>query len=516
MTHILLIYLVGLLALVLGAERRGEPTRRLVVAPLLAIAWALAFLVAAAIVQETLKALHVPDVLVWAAAVLLLAGAGFLTVKWPGPAPSEQLQRGARVMAAPSRPSPPSALAQSGAPLTFAGVPVPAGDDTKHFKIIGTTGTGKSTAIAELLKGALARGDRAVLADPDGGYRARFFDAQRGDVILNPFDPRSRSWDLYAELRNPYDYDQMARALVGEDPGPNQVWHRYGQTFLAALLRQTHAAGVGDIAELYRLITRAPLEELRLMLDGTAARPFVEAGNEEMFGSIRSITTTQVAALSYLQTPTGTPFSIRRWVEEGSGVLFLPYQADQIAALRGLLSTWLRLAIFQTMSPSTPEADPATITGARADAKLWFVIDELDALAAIDGLKDALVRLRKFGGRCVLGFQAIAQVSTTYGDGAAQSIVENCGNTLILRCSASEHGGTAQFASRLIGDRELIRVQESRSRRPTEWQDTVSTGAHHVIEAAVLPSEIEQLPDLAGFLKLASTPSWQRVRIARN
>jgi len=71
-----------------------------------------------------------------------------------------------------------------------------------------------------------------------------------------------------------------------------------------------------------------------------------------------------------------------------------------------------------------------------------FVVDELDALGAIDGLKDALARLRKFGCRCVLGFQSIAQVSSTYGQSDAQTLVENCGNTLILRCSSSENGGT--------------------------------------------------------------------------
>ena len=33
--------------------------------------------------------------------------------------------------------------------LTLAGVPVAPEDETKHFKLIGTTGTGKSTAIRE-------------------------------------------------------------------------------------------------------------------------------------------------------------------------------------------------------------------------------------------------------------------------------------------------------------------------------------------------------------------------------
>src|SRR5260221_8251614 len=46
--------------------------------------------------------------------------------------------------------------------------------------------------------------------------------------------------------------------------------------------------------------------------------------------------------------------------------------------------------------------------------------------------------------------QRTSQVSSTYGKGAADTIVENCGNSLILRCSASEQGGTSQFASRLM------------------------------------------------------------------
>ncbi|MDE2263687.1 MAG: type IV secretion system DNA-binding domain-containing protein, partial [Gammaproteobacteria bacterium] len=36
---------------------------------------------------------------------------------------------------------------------------------------------------------------------------------------------------------------------------------------------------------------------------------------------------------------------------------------------------------------------------------------------------------------------------------------------------------------------------------------------HRHIEPAVMDSEIERLPDLAGFLKLASSPDWLRVRL---
>lgn len=96
--------------------------------------------------------------------------------------------------------------------------------------------------------------------------------------------------------------------------------------------------------------------------------------------------------------------------------------------------------------------------------RIWFIIDELEALGAIGGLKDALTRLRKFGSRCVLGFQSIGQVRGVDREAPAQSIVEDCGNTLILRCSASERGVTAEFASRLIGPRQVTRQQQATSR----------------------------------------------------
>jgi len=245
------------------------------------------------------------------------------------------------------------------------------------------------------------------------------------------------------------------------------------------------------------------------LVAGSAAQPFLEPENARMFGSIRSVAGSAAAALQYLQAQRARSFSIRDWVRSGRGVLFIPYAAAQIAALRSIIATWVRLAIFEAMDR------------AEQDQRLWFVVDELDSLGAIDGLKDALARLRKFGGRCVLGFQSIAQVSSTYGSGEAQTIVENCGNTLILRCSGSEHGGTSQFASRLIGEREVIRRHTSRGRDRESWftargaRRSTSVSEQRVTEMAVLPSELEQLPDLTGYLKAASSPVWLRVKVRR-
>ncbi|MDE2296098.1 MAG: type IV secretion system DNA-binding domain-containing protein, partial [Gammaproteobacteria bacterium] len=286
-------------------------------------------------------------------------------------------------------------------------------------------------------------------------------------------------------------------------------WRDYARTFFSAVTAQARDAGVRDVGELYRLLVVAETDELRVLVRGTPAQPFLDEHNARMFDSVRSVTSAAVGSLQYVTNPSAAPLSVRRWIASGDrGVLFLPYAAGQIAALRNTISAWMRLGIYEAMN-----RDRAMPGREERPRPLWFVVDELDALGPIDGLKDALARLRKFDARCVLGFQSIAQVSSTYGQGEAHTIVENCSNTLILRCSASEGGGTAKFASQLIGDREVRRITVSRSRRATEFLGTTTRSEHVSIEPTLLPSQIERLPDLRGYLKHASSGSWRRVEL---
>jgi type IV secretion system protein VirB4 len=114
----------------------------------------------------------------------------------------------------------------------------------------------------------------------------------------------------------------------------------------------------------------------------------------------------------------------------------------------------------------------------------------------------------------------IAQVSSTYGAGDGQTIVENCANTLILRCSGSENGGTSHFASKLIGEREVVRRQVARGRdreglfAGRESRRSTNISEQRITELAVLPSELERLPDLCGYFKRASSPAWFKVSLS--
>src|SRR6266853_4275494 len=96
-------------------------------------------------------------------------------------------------------------------------------------------------------------------------------------------------------------------------------------------------------------------------------------------------------------------------------------------------------------------------------------------------------------------------------DERTSEVYNYCGNMLLLRCSASERGGTSEFASKLIGQHQVVHITRSRTRRSAEWLPSTTTSEHLSIEPAVMASEIERLPDLAGFLKFSSIPDWRYV-----
>ena len=121
-------------------------------------------------------------------------------------------------------------------------------------------------------------------AIPTAATFARFHHPDRGGVILNPFDDRSARWGLFAEIEKPYDVEQVARSLISEGADDaSREWRGYARTFLGAILEYCKLEDRHDVAELWRLIAVADTDELKDLLAGTAARPFLAEGAGKMF-----------------------------------------------------------------------------------------------------------------------------------------------------------------------------------------------------------------------------------------
>ena len=78
-------------------------------------------------------------------------------------------------------------------PYRIAGVSYPARTETQRTIVSGTTGSGKTVLISDLVAQIRDKGERCVVYDKMGSYTLSFFDPAR-DVLLNPLDARAPRW----------------------------------------------------------------------------------------------------------------------------------------------------------------------------------------------------------------------------------------------------------------------------------------------------------------------------------
>jgi hypothetical protein len=211
---LVLAYALTLFALIVTLVQQRAEVRFIFLSPILALPCALVGAVTASAAVYLINARETesgsPTGPLVSVAVLLFAGFASGMIFARRPKSTDTHKRGTVIESAkPRGPTPFGAV-------TLAGVEIPELDETKHFKLLGTTGSGKSTAIREVLRTALSRGDRAIIADPDRGYLKQFYTHTRGDVTLNPFEEQSYRWDLFGEIEKPYDVEQVARSLISE------------------------------------------------------------------------------------------------------------------------------------------------------------------------------------------------------------------------------------------------------------------------------------------------------------
>ena len=79
---------------------------------------------------------------------------------------------------------------RAGPPAASPGYPGPERAETQHTIVSGTTGSGKTVLISDLVSQIRKRGERCILYDKMGTYTRSFFVPAR-DVLMNPLDARA-------------------------------------------------------------------------------------------------------------------------------------------------------------------------------------------------------------------------------------------------------------------------------------------------------------------------------------
>ena len=90
--------------------------------------------------------------------------------------------------------------------------------EAHHFQISGDTGSGKSTLIRRILYQVEERGETAIVYDPHREYIQEFYNAARGDIILNPKDERCPYWPIGEEADDEAQAFPLAEGLFPDHP----------------------------------------------------------------------------------------------------------------------------------------------------------------------------------------------------------------------------------------------------------------------------------------------------------
>jgi hypothetical protein len=352
--------------------------------------------------------------------------------------------------------------------LIHPAIPLALARERLHFLLVGGSGSGKTQVIHRLILSAAARQDQQLIYDFKGDLTSEYYDSEN-TILLAPWDARSARWDIAADVPNIAAARELAAALIPLPETSDAKWASGGRQILTGLIVALQAAQPGQwsIHDLARAVS-ADGETLAATLRTyfpEAAHLLINPDQNPAVSYISSLTDylAPVHDLARMWPHDATErWSVRRWLEghERRRVI-VGHNQGQADLAQFLLRAVLRLVLQRVGSPEFTAAAVPT----------WLFLDEFLQAGKIDSILSIAETARSKDVRVVLACQDFSRVKDIYGHDPADALAGTLGTVLIGR----SRGETAQWASRLAGEKQLdrFRASASKSGGTTNW-DRVS------------------------------------------
>jgi hypothetical protein len=303
-----------------------------------------------------------------------------------------------------------------------------------HTLIVGDTQVGKSTVIKNMIDNL----DRVIALDVRCDLTQRY-----SGLNMNPFDERYVNWDPFIDITGEISeaqLPQLARWIVPREvQKENPFWNNASRQILEATIRYGALKGCLSAKWLRQILNqRDTKERLKELLEVIEPRlvDTIRGDNVTTQGILGNFNT-HTEIFRWLGIERGEKkWSLKQWIENGSGIILLPFAGEQTAGLKKVYGLFFNMLVNYIISDTKP-IKPIKI-----------FLDEFADLQAIEGLMDGFQKGLLRGVTIILGTQTILQVSNIYGRDRGQTLLGQCANVIAFRCSDKD---TAEEMSRRLG-----------------------------------------------------------------
>lgn len=372
--------------------------------------------------------------------------------------------------------------------LTIGKMPLVKDMETRHFLVSGSTGSGKTNLIHNLLPQVEAKGQPAIVIDQTGEMIAKYYNKERGDIIFNPFDSRSKSWDFWADCDTRVDLERFSKILIGfnrKQSGSHSdpFWENSAEAVFNACATYCKARQ-SSVVELVNMVCHADINQLQTKLRGTEAERFLNTDSKQTAASIASVLASNAKPLTYLQEEgEAGSFSMKEHfanIKDGSNAwLFLATKPSSRALTLPLIACLTELALAQVME-----------IGINKDRRIWTVIDELASLGKLPALTPLMAEGRKYGVCVLAGLQSLNQLYSHYGQYDGSTIFGQFGTSFFFR---NTEPAIAKMISSMCGNETITRQQKNTSFGANTFRDGVSYNEQQQKKALVEPDDLASL-----------------------
>jgi hypothetical protein len=363
-------------------------------------------------------------------------------------------------------------------------VPIPTEKACTHICFVGTTGSGKTTAIKRVMDTVLrsiagaAFSSRALVYDP----KTEFFgwlSAQAPCYTINPFDRRGRAWQMCKDIRTPKAAAQFAFTLIPQEHGNNAFFSNGARAVFGALVESFILNSPDDwtFADLHN--ARDSKERLRELLarNDITKSVITKYLDAKECGSLLTTLDTYLNPFRPIAAcwAKAEPISLSEWVD-GNFVLILPQDETARAPLGLLNGLIFEFLTQQLLGYKTNEQLKAE---GRRPRRTYLFLDELRDIADTlnKPLTSILTRGRAWGISCISGWQSQSGLIDAINQNRGPEVFGMHSYIGMLRVQEKE---TAEHLSRLCGDRDVYR-------------DSGAGKPHLATEHVVLPTDFSEL-----------------------